>query len=122
MGIRRLEKLINCVSNVKTALQLMIAEVPNVEKISLVLGPSPLRPLHIYELSFSHGRAVSGDFCRSKIAETLSRKVMVDSGIIICILSDKSEVFDYCYCCYFDIVLGNSHNDIEGSWIGFICW
>lgn len=77
-----------CISNLKTALQLMIAEVPNVEKISLVLGPSPLRPLHIYELSFSQVRAVSKDFGRSKVAETLSRKVVVDSGSGICILSE----------------------------------
>ncbi|KAL8530656.1 hypothetical protein ACS0TY_007624 [Phlomoides rotata] len=76
MGIRRLEKLMGCVSNLKTALQLMINEVPNVERISLVLGPSPLRPLHVYELSFSHGRAVSGDFGRSKVAEALSRKAI----------------------------------------------
>ncbi|KAK4418263.1 hypothetical protein Salat_2239000 [Sesamum alatum] len=84
MGIRRLEKLMNCISNLKTALQLMIAEAPNVEKISLVLGPSPLRPLHVYELSFSNGRAVSGDFSRSKVAETLSRKAirtMISRGV-----------------------------------------
>ncbi|KAL0371320.1 UNVERIFIED_CONTAM: hypothetical protein Sangu_0450100 [Sesamum angustifolium] len=84
MGIRRLEKLMNCISNLKTALQLMIAEAPNVEKISLVLGPSPLRPLHVYELSFSHGRTVSADFCRSKVAETLSRKAirtMISRGV-----------------------------------------
>ncbi|KAI3449624.1 hypothetical protein Pfo_006289 [Paulownia fortunei] len=76
MGIRRLEKLMGCISNLKTALQLVIAEVQNVEKISLVLGPSPLRPLHIYELCFSHGMAVSGDFSRSKITETLSKKAI----------------------------------------------
>ncbi|PIN25846.1 hypothetical protein CDL12_01398 [Handroanthus impetiginosus] len=84
MGIRRLEKLMNCVSNLKTALQLMISEVPHVEKISLVLGPSPLRPLHVYELSFSHQRTVSGDFNRSKVAETLSRKAirtMISRGV-----------------------------------------
>ncbi|KAK6141418.1 hypothetical protein DH2020_024823 [Rehmannia glutinosa] len=76
LGIRKLEKLMDCISNLKTALQLVITEVPNVEKISLVLGPSPLRPLHIYELSFSLGKAVSGDFSRSKVAETLSRKAI----------------------------------------------
>ncbi|KAG8389359.1 hypothetical protein BUALT_Bualt02G0221100 [Buddleja alternifolia] len=76
MGIRRLEKLMKCITNLKTALQSMFAEVPNIEKISLVLGPSPLRPLHVYELCFPHGRATSGDFSRSKIAETLSRKAI----------------------------------------------
>ncbi|KAL3849861.1 hypothetical protein ACJIZ3_011743 [Penstemon smallii] len=76
MGIRRLEKTMNSVSNLKTALQLMISEVPNVEKISMVLGPSPLRPLYVYELCFSHGRTVSGDYSRSKVAESLSRKAI----------------------------------------------
>ncbi|XP_051151787.1 uncharacterized protein LOC127265821 [Andrographis paniculata] len=83
MGIRRLEKLVNCISNLKTALQLMISQTPNVEKISLVLGPSPLRPLHVYELNFSQERAVSTDFGRTKVAETLSRKairMMISKG------------------------------------------
>lgn len=69
-----------CTTNLKTALQLVIADVPNVEIFSLVLGPSPLRPLHIYELSFSNGRPVLEDFSRSKIAETLSRKVVAHCG------------------------------------------
>ncbi|XP_057800843.1 uncharacterized protein LOC131016220 [Salvia miltiorrhiza] len=84
MGIRRLEKLMGCISNLKAALQLLIAEVPNVDKISLVLGPSPLRPLHIYELSFSNGRPFLEDFSRSKTAETLSRKairMMISKGV-----------------------------------------
>lgn len=75
MGIRKFEKLMNCISNVKTAVHLMIEQVPNVEQISLLLGPSPLRPLHVYELNFSQGRAVSGEFSRSRVAEALSRKV-----------------------------------------------
>ncbi|GER24816.1 hypothetical protein STAS_00367 [Striga asiatica] len=76
MGIRRLEKMMGCVSNIKTALQLVITEVPDVEKISLVLGPSPLRPLHTYELSFPLEKSFSGDFGRNKVAETLSRKAI----------------------------------------------
>ncbi|KAL9168627.1 hypothetical protein ABFS82_04G027400 [Erythranthe guttata] len=83
MGIRRFEKLMACVSNLKSALQLMFAEVPTVETISLVLGPSPLRPLHVYELSFPQGSVVSGDFSRSKTADNLSRKAirtMISSG------------------------------------------
>lgn len=84
MGIRRLEKLMGCISNLKAALQLVITEVPNVDKISLILGPSPLRPLHIYELSFSNGRPVLEDFSRSKIADILSRKAirtMISKGV-----------------------------------------
>ncbi|GFP97829.1 hypothetical protein PHJA_001927000 [Phtheirospermum japonicum] len=76
LGIKRLQKLMDCVTNLKIALQSVITEVPNVEKITLVLGPSPLRPLHVYELSFSHGRSFSGDFSRTKIAETLSKKAI----------------------------------------------
>ena len=68
-----------CVSNLKAALQLLVAEVPNVDKISLVLGPSPLRPLHIFELNFSNGRPFLEGFSRSKTAETLSRKVVAVS-------------------------------------------
>lgn len=86
-----------CVSNLKTALQLMITEIPNVERISLVLGPSPLRPLHVYELSFSHGRVVSGDFNRSKVAEALSRKVVINSGSGICIFWNVKSLIS----CYF---------------------
>ncbi|KAL2556816.1 hypothetical protein Fot_01555 [Forsythia ovata] len=76
MGIRRLEKLMNTISNLKSAVQLMITEIPNMETIILVLGPSPLRPLHVYELCFLHGRIVLGDFGRSKVAEGLSRKAI----------------------------------------------
>ncbi|XP_022855114.1 uncharacterized protein LOC111376386 isoform X2 [Olea europaea var. sylvestris] len=76
MGIRRLEKLMNTISNLKTAVQVMITEVPNLETIILVLGPSPLRPLHVYELCFLQGRIVSGDFGRSKVTEGLSRKAI----------------------------------------------
>ncbi|XP_042007083.1 uncharacterized protein LOC121755766, partial [Salvia splendens] len=84
LGIRRLEKLMGCISNLKAALQLLVAEVPNVDKISLVLGPSPLRPLHIFELNFSNGRPFLEGFSRSKTAETLSRKVirmMISKGV-----------------------------------------
>lgn len=76
MGIRRLEKLVNCISDLKTALKEMMTQVTNVEKIWLVLGPSPLRPLHVYELHFPKGVLVSGDFARSKVADTLSRKAI----------------------------------------------
>ncbi|XP_073063434.1 uncharacterized protein [Primulina eburnea] len=76
MEIKRLEKMVNCISNLKTAVKSMFAEVPNVEKISLVLGPSPLRPLHVYELCFVNIKVDAGDFSRSKVAELLSRKAI----------------------------------------------
>ncbi|XP_073315266.1 uncharacterized protein [Primulina huaijiensis] len=76
MEIKRLEKMVNCISNLKTSVKSMFAEVPNVEKISLVLGPSPLRPLHVYELCFVNIKVDAGDFSRSKVAELLSRKAI----------------------------------------------
>lgn len=77
-GIRRFEKLVNTVSNLDTALQLMLTEIPNVQQVALILGGSPLRPLHVYELCLEHGSFVpkcSSDFVKSKAAEALSRKV-----------------------------------------------
>lgn len=78
-GIRRLEKLVNTVSGLETALQLIISEVSFVEEVILVLGASPIRPQHVYELCFSRGNVVSrgddGGFVKSKVAEGLSRKV-----------------------------------------------
>lgn len=74
-GIRRLEKLMTTVANFKIALQLLITEAPHIQRLALVLGPSPLRPLHLYELCLSHGTIASADFTRTKLAEGLSRKV-----------------------------------------------
>lgn len=82
--IKRVEKLMNTVSSLQTALQLTVREIPNVQKVMLVLGGSPIRPRYVYELFFSHGEVVSsgsGDFSKSKAAEMLSRKVSY-----------------YCYC------------------------
>ncbi|CDP03621.1 unnamed protein product [Coffea canephora] len=75
-GIRRLEKLINSVSNFETALQLLIPQIPQVERLILVLGPSPLRPIHLYELCFSSGTTVSADFVRTKVADGICRKAI----------------------------------------------
>ncbi|XP_059660509.1 uncharacterized protein LOC132306924 [Cornus florida] len=77
--IRRLEKLMNTVSNLQTALQLMISENPNIQEIILALGATPLRPQHVYQVCFSHGKVVSKgacDFTKSKAAEALSRKAI----------------------------------------------
>ncbi|MED6199490.1 hypothetical protein PIB30_076366 [Stylosanthes scabra] len=79
MGIRRMDKFMNTLVKVQTAIKLMISQVPAIERLVLALGASPLRPLHIYVLNFSHGAtrtAVSDDFGRNKVAEGLSRKAI----------------------------------------------
>lgn len=77
MGIKRLEKLMNTISNMKAALQLIITEIPSIESVLLVLGSSPLRPLHIYELHFSRrGRVSSVDYTRTRVVETLCKKAI----------------------------------------------
>lgn len=86
MGIRRLDKLMNTISSLKTALQLMITEFPAIQRVVLILGPSPLRPLHVYELCFSHETAASGgDFTRNRVVEALSKKV--SSFVYLCYIS-----------------------------------
>ncbi|XP_050263731.1 uncharacterized protein LOC126707990 isoform X2 [Quercus robur] len=78
-GIKRLEKLMNMVSNLQNALKLMMSEIPNVQGVILVLGATPIRPQHVYELCFSHGKVVGSgetDFTKSKVAQGLSRKAI----------------------------------------------
>ncbi|KAJ6412342.1 hypothetical protein OIU84_005408 [Salix udensis] len=78
-GIRRLEKLVNTVGGLESALQLIISEVLCIEEVILVLGASPIRPQHVYELCFSRGNVVPRDddgFAKSKVAEGLSRKAV----------------------------------------------
>lgn len=76
MGIRRLDKLMSTISSLRTALQLMITEYPVIQRVILILGPSPLRPLNVYELNFScETTASGGDFTRNRVVETLSKKV-----------------------------------------------
>lgn len=78
-GIRRLQKFMDAFSGLQTALQLMLSEVPDIQGIILVLGASPIRPQHVYEFRFSHGRVVPGGACnfiKSRAAEGLSRKVL----------------------------------------------
>ncbi|XP_076890510.1 uncharacterized protein LOC143541621 [Bidens hawaiensis] len=76
--IKRLEKLMKTVANTQTALQLAFSEIPHVESVILVLGASPVRPRHVYELCFSHGKDVSEacDFTKTRVAEVISRKVI----------------------------------------------
>ncbi|KAK4731930.1 hypothetical protein R3W88_024918 [Solanum pinnatisectum] len=84
MGIRRLDKLMNTISSLRTALQLMITEFPAIQRVILILGSSPLRPLNVYELNFSCETAASGgEFTRNRVVETLSKKairVLVSKG------------------------------------------
>lgn len=78
-GIRRLQKFMDAFSGLQTALQLMLSEVPDIQGIILVLGASPIRPQHVYEFRFSHGRVVPGGACnfiKSRAAEGLSRKAI----------------------------------------------
>ncbi|KAJ4727490.1 F15k9.21, putative isoform 2 [Melia azedarach] len=78
-GIRRLGKLMNTVSSLQTALQLVICEIPNIQEVLFILGASPLRPLQVYQLCFSNGKSISKgeiDFSKSKAAEVLSRKAI----------------------------------------------
>ena len=82
-GIKRLEKLMNTVSNLRTALKLITTAIYNIQGVILVLGASPIRPQHVYELCFSNGNAVvvgngrgEVDFTKSKVADGLSRRVL----------------------------------------------
>ncbi|CAI0400719.1 unnamed protein product [Linum tenue] len=85
-GIRKLQKLMDTVNSLDTALQIIISEVPGVESAILILGSSPIRPHHVYEFSFTHGNNVAtnaGDFTKSKAAEGLARKairVLISKG------------------------------------------
>lgn len=78
-GIKRMQKFMDAYSALQTALQLMLSEVPDIQRIILVLGASPIRPQYVYELRFSHGSVVPGGACnfiKNKAAEGLSRKVL----------------------------------------------
>ncbi|GLU07535.1 hypothetical protein SLE2022_244900 [Rubroshorea leprosula] len=80
-GIRRLQKFMNTISSLETALQLIISEIPSIQEVILVLGASPIRPQHVYEMTFSHTSAGSGtishaDFAKSRTVEGLSRKAI----------------------------------------------
>ncbi|KAJ6709052.1 hypothetical protein OIU74_010205 [Salix koriyanagi] len=60
-GIRRLEKLVNTVDGLESALQLIISKVFVFEEVISVLGASPTRPQqHVHELSFLCGNVVAG--------------------------------------------------------------
>ncbi|GAB4829590.1 hypothetical protein Ancab_019258 [Ancistrocladus abbreviatus] len=79
VGIRRVEKLMSTVSDLKTAFRLIINEGPVVEDVILILGASPRRPKYVYEMCFSHGRMMAeplDDRMKSRTTQSLSRKVI----------------------------------------------
>lgn len=95
-GLRRMEKLMRSIANLKDAFQHLITEIPDIERVTLVLGASPLRPLQVYELCFSHEKIVPADFSRTRIAEGLSRKVshfLHTKNLILLFLSLSFESF-----------------------------
>lgn len=101
-GIRRFQKLMNQVSDVQTALKLAISEVPRFQQAILVVGASPLRPQHVYELSFSSWNGVlTGerdeiDFGKSRAAEVLCKKAireLIDKGAGRAAYSGPSKLF-----------------------------
>ncbi|CAN0892874.1 hypothetical protein LINGRAHAP2_LOCUS17822 [Linum grandiflorum] len=78
-GIKKLQKLMNTVDGLETALQFIISQVPGMESVILILGSSPIRPHHVYEFCFAHGNAVAADtsdFTRNKVVEGLAKKVV----------------------------------------------
>ncbi|XP_039008670.1 uncharacterized protein LOC120136779 [Hibiscus syriacus] len=78
-GIKKMEKFMSTISSIQTALQLMIRETPNVQEVILVLGASPIRPQHVYQLCFMHSNpapTVEANFVKGKTAEGLSRKAI----------------------------------------------
>ncbi|KAI3749371.1 hypothetical protein L2E82_19981 [Cichorium intybus] len=78
-GIKRLEKLMNNIGNTQTALKQVFNEIPDVEAVILILGGSPARSQHVYELFFSHGQNTLSnacDFIKTKAAEGISRKAI----------------------------------------------
>ncbi|KAJ4969231.1 hypothetical protein NE237_015932 [Protea cynaroides] len=78
-GIRKLEKLMNSIASLQTAMQQVLNEIPDIQEVILVLGSNPVRPQHVYEMCFSHGKItteVTNDFTKCKAAEALSRKAI----------------------------------------------
>ncbi|KAG5567590.1 hypothetical protein RHGRI_002958 [Rhododendron griersonianum] len=98
-GIKRLEKMMKTVSSIRTALQLVICVIPNVQQVMLVLGPSPMRPQHVYEVCFAHGKVVcgrAGDFTKTRAAEVLSRKVKNKDSIRLILRNEMGNQISYC--------------------------
>lgn len=83
------------ISTLQSALQLLIREAPDIQRVVLILGGSPLRPQKAYELLFTrgdNGLSFEGDFSKSKATEALSKKV--------CIFLPLSSCYSEHFICY----------------------
>ncbi|WZZ77150.1 hypothetical protein YC2023_097722 [Brassica napus] len=77
--IKKMQKLMTTISTLQSALQLLIREAPDIQRVVLILGGSPLRPQKAYELLFTrgdNGLSFEGDFSKSKATEALSKKTI----------------------------------------------
>ncbi|KAL9236024.1 hypothetical protein vseg_010737 [Gypsophila vaccaria] len=99
LEIRRLEKIMNMISGLRTAFQLFLCEVPVVENIILVFGASPRRPQQVYEICFSSGSkdfALSEEITRTRMIEVSSRKViraLISKGVGSVSYTGPSKLF-----------------------------
>ncbi|KAH0464672.1 hypothetical protein IEQ34_004775 [Dendrobium chrysotoxum] len=78
-AIKKLEKLINSISTLCSALQEAIDGIPGFQGVTFLLGGSLARPHHVYEIFFSHFKINSdcaNHNAKSKVAEILSRKAV----------------------------------------------
>ncbi|XP_074312153.1 uncharacterized protein LOC141647741 isoform X1 [Silene latifolia] len=99
LEIKRLEKLMNTISGLRTAFQYLLCAVPNVENIVFVFGASPRRPHHVYEICFSNGSKnflASEVMTRTRMIEVVSRKViraLISKGVGTVSYSGPSKLF-----------------------------
>lgn len=111
----------NTISNLQTALKQVITEFPNVEGVVLVLGASPIRPRHVYELCFSHGKAAARgevDFSKSRAADGLSRKVHLRLSLL-----PPKVAFSFLFkgiLIFHTYLTGYSDAGLEGCWVWFL--
>ncbi|KAL5982551.1 hypothetical protein ACLOJK_016624 [Asimina triloba] len=97
-GIRRMEKLMNSISTMVSALQLALSEVPSIESVTLALGGSLSRPQYAYELLFTHITVASeseSDWTKSRAAAALSRKVLLFAAAIRALVSNGAGAGSY---------------------------
>ncbi|KAG8045147.1 hypothetical protein GUJ93_ZPchr0008g13391 [Zizania palustris] len=84
--IKKQEKLMSGLSNLLSALQKALDQVPSIGGVLLILGGSLVRPLFVYDIIISHGRFDSGsanEHGASKLAQSVSRKAiraLISSG------------------------------------------
>ncbi|CAH2039066.1 unnamed protein product [Thlaspi arvense] len=78
--IKKLQKLMSSISSLRSALQLMIREAPDIQRVVLILGGSPLRPQKAYELLFTHSDNVlsfEGDFSKAKLQKHFQKRFTI---------------------------------------------